>query len=722
MKKIKNAQKMPDASVVLFEKLFRKHDVIMLLLDAETAQIIDANDAALIFYGYSLNQITAMKIGEINEMTPDMFDKEFKKALREEQNRFTRTHRLANGQAMTVEVHTTLISFEDRKCLFSIVTDITEHAKTQEREQLLINILDLLNRAEMTTDLINGILAMIKTHTRIEAIGLRLQDGKDYPYYQTDGFPGHFVEKERYLCSKDESGNFICDQAGNPLLECMCGKIIQGHTDPGKAFFTQGGSFWTNSTTRLLDKTTESDRQASTRNRCNGEGYESVALIPLRASDTIIGLLQLNDRRKDRFTLDMIKYFEGLGAAIAIAVFRKHAAQERLRFLEESQQNQKLEALGVLAGGISHDFNNMLAQIFGYIELAHKKSGEVKIKEYLEKTLASMDRAKALTGQLMTFAKGGNPIKKIQHLFPFVQDTTLFALSGTNVKAYFDVEPSLWPCDFDQNQIGQVVDNIIINSQQAMPAGGTIEISAKKITLAENEVAALGKGDYVRISIKDKGNGIPSDILPRIFEPFFTTKTKGHGLGLAICHSIVKRHGGHIYAESEHGKGTAFQIYLPAFVGALDPLTGERLKDHSGHGTFLVMDDEPGVLEIIKEMLESFGYSVICKDEGKKAVDFFIEETRIGRTIAGMLFDLTVPGGMGGKQAIAEIRKWDRAVPVFVASGYSEDPVMANPHEYGFNASICKPFGMDKLASMLNIHIMSMGGGGGKISRNLSVY
>jgi PAS domain S-box-containing protein len=378
---------------------------------------------------------------------------------------------------------------------------------------------------------------------------------------------------------------------------------------------------------------------------------------------------------------------------------------ERKQSQEALQKVQKLESLGMLAGGIAHDFNNLMGGIFGYIDLASGQSKDGKVTQYLSKALATIDRARGLTRQLLTFAKGGVPVKRIGNLFPFVQETAQFALSGSNVSCHYDIANDLWACNFDKNQIGQVIDNIVINAQQAMFAGGAIELTACNIAVAEKEHPILGKGNYVRISIKDSGVGIPKEMLGRIFDPFFTTKAKGHGLGLATCYSIINHHGGCIDVESEPGKGAAFHVYLPASMETADFSKKVSEIKHVGSGTVLVMDDEEVIRDAIHDMLVSIGYTVVCKENGKDAIDFFTMELQAKRTLSAMIFDLTVPGGMGGKDAALEIRKLNAEIPIFVSSGYANDPVMKNPAEYGFTASICKPFTKVELAQMLNKHL-----------------
>ena len=367
------------------------------------------------------------------------------------------------------------------------------------------------------------------------------------------------------------------------------------------------------------------------------------------------------------------------------------------------QNTARLESLGVLAGGIAHDFNNLLTGIFGFIDLAKLESKDEKVMAYLSNAVGSISRARGLTLQLLTFAKGGAPVKQTGPLFPFVVETAQFALSGAVVSCRFEVPANLRHSDFDRNQIGQVIDNIIINAKQAMPMGGEISVTARNVTLPENGHPTLDPGDYVLIAIKDRGIGMPKEILNRIFDPFFTTKSEGHGLGLATSYSIVKRHGGCIEVESEPGVGSTFSLYLPATSGLPGPSTEKAPSViHKGSGVFLVMDDEEVIRKTVAAMLSTLGYSVVLKREGKETVEYFSAELKAGRPIEGLFLDLTVAGGMGGKETVRHLRAIDPDVPVFVASGYADDPVMANPREFGFTASIRKPFTMGELATLLD--------------------
>lgn len=378
---------------------------------------------------------------------------------------------------------------------------------------------------------------------------------------------------------------------------------------------------------------------------------------------------------------------------------------ERKALEAQFEQAQKMESLGTLAGGIAHDFNNLLGGIFGYLDIARKKTKDPKIAEYLNKAFNVSERAEGLTHQLLTFSKGGAPIKKVEPLVPFLQETVQFALSGSNVSCRFKIPDDLWMCDFDRNQIGQVVDNIIINAQHAMPSGGNIHLIAENVMIEENELVGLQAGNYVRISIIDSGTGIPAKYLSRIFDPFFTTKQSGSGLGLATAYSIIKKHDGLITVDSEQGVGTTFNIYLPASDIRQAGARKEQSILYQGSGTMLLMDDDEMLLKMLVDMLEDMGFDALTTTDGRQALAAFKKSKEEETPFCALILDLTIRGGMGGKDTVKEIRKLDDAIPVFVASGYSEDDAIGNPEAYGFTDSLKKPFGIEQLTRVLKKHL-----------------
>ncbi len=369
------------------------------------------------------------------------------------------------------------------------------------------------------------------------------------------------------------------------------------------------------------------------------------------------------------------------------------------------EQAQKMESLGTLAGGIAHDFNNLLSGIYGYMDLARLKTKEPKIREYLGKAHASSERAKGLTYQLLTFSKGGAPVKKVGPLVPFLEEAVRFALSGANVACRFDLPEDLWMCDYDRNQMGQVIDNLTINAHHAMPSGGGITVKAENIQIGRRDHHGLEPGRYVKISIADTGMGIPVKYLSKIFDPFFTTKQKGSGLGLATSYSIVKRHGGKIDVQSKLGSGSVFTIFLPGLEASSEQKAEKANAVFQGSGRILIMDDEKMIREMLSGMLEYMGFEVESVEEGGQVLSAWERSLEQENPFRAVILDLTVPGGMGGKDAVRQIRKKDQHLPVFVASGYSEDQVMASPGTFGFTASIEKPFTVHTLSQLFKQYL-----------------
>ncbi|MCK9464244.1 MAG: PAS domain S-box protein [Proteobacteria bacterium] len=378
---------------------------------------------------------------------------------------------------------------------------------------------------------------------------------------------------------------------------------------------------------------------------------------------------------------------------------------ERKRAEEALKNAQRLESIGVLAGGIAHDFNNLLMGILGNVELVSTRIADEKALEFLQAIEENINRAKALSTQLLTFAKGGKPVRNTGRIQPCLRSTAEFALSGSNVSCLFDLPDDLWPCLFDGNQIGQVIENLVINAKQAMPEGGTVVISAANVSLREGDVPLLSEGDYIKISIKDRGVGISRDVVGRIFDPYFTTKQTGSGLGLAVSFSIIKKHNGHIAVESAPGEGSVFHVFIPAWRDAVEDVVERPLRAEKGMGRILLMDDMEAIRAVLEQGLAGAGYSVTATKDGREALERFRLGLEEGKPFSAVVLDLTIPGGMGGRETARELRKLDATVPVFVASGYSEDPVLSDPKEFGFTAGIGKPFVLSEIIGLLNRHL-----------------
>jgi PAS domain S-box-containing protein len=362
---------------------------------------------------------------------------------------------------------------------------------------------------------------------------------------------------------------------------------------------------------------------------------------------------------------------------------------------EEMVRNaQKLESLGILAGGIAHDFNNLLTGIFGFIDIARLTIPEGNpARENIEQAITVFNRAKSLTQQLLTFSKGGAPVKKSVSIVTLLRETVQFDLSGSNIRPTLDTVEDLWPCDVDIHQIGQVLDNIVINARQAMPLGGELVIAARNAGESDQVPQPLKPGRYVRISVRDFGIGIPSEILPRIFDPFFTTKQQGSGLGLATAYSIVKKHNGHIFVESEPGKGSTFTVFLPAAVET-GPCRDEtqRVVLQKGKYAVLLVDDQPFILETGSIYLEEMGCVAATASNGMQALAHYQKAMQDRQPFDLVILDLTLPGDMGGAAIMRELLKVDPTVKAIVSSGYSDDPIMASPQKFGFTGKLPKPY------------------------------
>lgn len=380
---------------------------------------------------------------------------------------------------------------------------------------------------------------------------------------------------------------------------------------------------------------------------------------------------------------------------------------EKRRMEEELLQVQKLESIGILAGGIAHDLNNLLTAIVGNISMAEMDAQMGREPEMIMKRLGEAEKAsmrvKDLTQQLLTFSKGGAPVKQLATINEFLKDSATFALRGSNVKGEFSIPDNIWSAEIDEGQINQVINNLVINADQAMPDGGILAIKAENIILKTEHGLPLQSGTYIKISIEDKGTGIPERHLKKIFDPFFTTKQKGNGLGLATSYSIIRKHGGHIAVESQLGVGTIFHIYLPA---SPDQAMIESRKNENrpvtGSGRILIMDDEECILDMATQMLGNLGYVVVTTVNGSEAIAAYKESVRSGEKFDAIITDLTVPGGMGGREVIQRLLEIDPDIKVIVSSGYSNAPVLSDFRNYGFKGTIAKPYRLKELSEVLH--------------------
>ncbi len=374
-----------------------------------------------------------------------------------------------------------------------------------------------------------------------------------------------------------------------------------------------------------------------------------------------------------------------------IIVFRDMT--ERTKLEEQLAKASRIKSIGVLAGGIAHDFNNILSAILGNISLARFYSDpDCETVDMLLDAEKACERAKGLTAQLLTFAKGGAPVKENIRIEGIIRDSALFVLSGSNSSCTFRFEENIPSVRVDRGQIGQVIQNLVINADQAMPEGGTILIDLENINIEDDGEKDLLPGTYIRIKIKDEGIGMESEEMERIFDPYYTTKEKGSGLGLSIVYSIIKRHKGLIEVESTPGEGTLFTIYIPA---GKEPvvLKKERKKlMRKGKGRVLFMDDEKIIRDLAGRIFPLIGFEIVFAEDGEEAIKIYTDSIGSGKKFDLVVLDLTIPGGLGGKETVRRIKKLDPKAVAIVVSGYANDPVIGAYRDYGFDGVVKKPF------------------------------
>ena len=379
----------------------------------------------------------------------------------------------------------------------------------------------------------------------------------------------------------------------------------------------------------------------------------------------------------------------------------------RKKMEAEVLKAQKLESIGIFAGGIAHDFNNLLQAILGNISLARMSTNpKEKTFHMLEEAEKASEQAKELSYRLLTFSRGGDPVRRITSVKSLLKESISLCLSGSNVDCEVGLPEDLDLIEVDRGQMNQVFNNLIINAKEAMPKGGTVEISASNVRITGNDNLPLKEGRYVKITVADNGSGIPEKLLPRVFDPYFSTTDRGSergmGLGLAICHSIITKHVGHIGVESEMGAGTTFYVYIPASPKS----TGEEKaeKDVSflaGRRRVLLMDDDEGVRRITGAMLQQLGYDVEFAKNGEEAIERYRREKESGKRFDAVILDLTVQRGTGGKETLRGLHEIDPEVKAVISSGYADDPIMMNFRAYGFLGAIAKPYTIGKLMAVL---------------------
>lgn len=430
------------------------------------------------------------------------------------------------------------------------------------------------------------------------------------------------------------------------------------------------------------------------------------AVQPLLEGSQQLLIFESSHHRKDGTSYPVeihLQLVESANKKLFLAVVNDITERHRNDALMREMANmQRVESLGALAGGIAHDFNNMLTGIMANLSLLSGKIKSSEEREIVHDTLEAARSAQMLTTQLLAFSKGGKPVKAEFSLERGLKDIFNLATRGAKAAHELEISPELWSVEGDENQLKQAVNNMLVNGLQAMPSGGKLRLKAENAELEKPMAAGLRAGKYVKLQISDTGIGIPQEYLPRIFEPYFTTKAKGHGLGLSMTWSVITNHGGKIIPSSEPGKGTRFEIYLPA--------TGRYLKGEmqmaktatKGHGRILLLEDEEIVKKAAVRMLTELGYACETTADGKDTIARYKAAAAAGAPFDAVIMDLTIPGGMGGRDAVKELKAQFPEARVLVSSGYSDEAVMADFKSYGFDAMLPKPYQYEDLAETLN--------------------
>jgi PAS domain S-box-containing protein len=592
--------------------------------------------------------------------------------------------------------------------MLGTIQDITERKKAELYRETGREVLQTLNESVDVKESIHRAIDVLKARTGFDAVGIRLKHNDDFPYFDQNGFSADFLLTENTLAERDVSGCVCRDKDGNIALECTCGLVLSGKTDPTLPFFTPGGSFWTNNSFPLLEIPPDAEPRHNPRNLCIHEGYATVVLVPIRNKKGIVGLLQLNRRQKGSLTLDIVEIIEGIAANIGTAIVRMEMEEERNQLEIQLRQASKMEAVGQLAGGVAHDFNNMLGVILGHAELAIEQiDSSVPIYDDLEEIVKAAQRSADLTRQLLTFARK-------QVIAPQAIDVNMILegsakmlrrLTGENVSYILKPAANLWKIRMDPSQLEHVLANMCVNARDSIAGVGNIVIETGNCTFDKDYCSHhphFLPGEFVRISVSDNGCGMDQKTLSRIFEPFYTTKEvgKGTGLGLAMVYGALQQNKGFINVESRPGQGSTFELYLPRHTGEDGQDNAKVVANPSfpSSKTILLVEDEAGLLKLIKAMLEQQGHIVFAAGTPSQAI---IQAKELGAKIDLIITDVIMPE-MNGSELVEQMKVLNPRLKHLFMSGYTASVIA----KHGILADgvhlIQKPFSKDVFIAKVN--------------------
>ncbi len=744
-----------------YRQLFDAESDAIFLIDNETGRILMANNAAVALYGYTREELL-----EKNNLDLSAEPSETRRVTEEtpivKENAVTiplRYHQKKDGTVFPVEITGRFFNYQGRAVHIAAIRDITERKRAEEeiseRGALLQQILDTSSVAIFLVDKAGRITQANRRMAEMFGRAMEELVGCEYvelvhpsereagrkkmlallaSEIQSVDLERHYWRKEGTEFWGHLAGRRFHDVHGNELG--LIG-VISDVTERKKAeeeLREKEAKYRTlfeaaNDGIFIQDETgfTDCNRKGAEMHGLPKEniiGRSPIEFAPERQSDgrlssevagekihaALNGIPQVFEwqaMRADGTSLDVevtLSRLEMGGKMCLQAIVRDIAARKQLE--EERLRAQKLESIGTLAGGIAHDFNNLLQGIFGYISMAKltidQRDRSLSMLEQAEKAL---HQSVNLTSQLLTFSKGGKPVKKVTDLRPVIESAAKFALSGSRANHTISFADDLRAVEADEGQVMQVVQNIVLNADQAMPEGGTIVITARNTAVpGPGGPAGLPAGDYVSVAIRDSGVGIPERYLTKIFDPYFSTKEKGSGLGLATSYSIIKNHDGMIDITSVPGKGSTFTVYLPAARAAQEQAVSPAPKGCAVGRTcrVLVMDDEHMIRVVAGDLLRELGHEAEFAEHGDAAIELYKRAKMEGRPFDLVILDLTIRGGMGGEGTLRELLKIDPGVKAVVSSGYSDDEVIATYRQHGFSSFLKKPYNMGELARVLH--------------------
>ncbi|OVE73385.1 hypothetical protein BVX94_04040 [bacterium B17] len=599
----------------------------------------------------------------------------------------------------------------------STARDVTAYRVLEERERFATRIFSQLPSKINYRETIQKIISELKDHTGCEAVSIRVKNNTDYPYYEATGFSDYFIETERFLCVHAEGGGIVKDENGVPVLECMCGAVIRGKTDPSLPCFTEGGSFWMNSTTDSLPEVEAKFEAINIRNHCNKEGYESVALIPLKAGNSIIGLLQFNDRRRDCFTEDLVEFLERIASSLGSAIARVLAEEElasanarlsdALADLKESQKqlvkHERLSAVGRMASGIAHDFNNTLMPILALSDLLVQEPSMLDDKAetllMMKQIHSAAKDARHIIQNMRLMYKSDD--KSPNHKPVELNDVVSIALglaesawrkrihARTRISSRVDlgVVPMVMG---NEVELREVMMNLIFNAADAMPDGGILSVSTH---LSHN---------FVILEVKDSGKGMTKEEQEKCLEPFFTTKgAKGSGIGLSMVKGIVASHNGKLEIKSKPGKGTSVRISIPACDDEVEQveydLEGEPIRGKR----IMVVDDDERSRESIVSLLAVDSHAIDAFTNGSDAIEAF-KKSNYDVVITDLMMD-----GIDGHEVSATVKEINSDIPVVLVTGVGDQVSKEHIKTPDVDVVLTKPVSTEDLRNTVR-HALSV--------------